>query len=146
MADREGVMQALAREAYEEDGEPLGASWAHLDEPDKVPWLHRVGIGPLGFPKARGTYRRRTRQKPIRVIWREDGRDRSKAFGGINRYVKDEVRWARRKSELPVLVINVETGRVWDTAFGGSVSRDPRAATPEERERILAMKLTYECR
>jgi hypothetical protein len=98
---------------------------------------------PLARPAKRQSYRRPTRDKPFRVVWREGGKDRSQAFGGPGQLAQDEAR-RRWLMGWSVLGVDVRSGYVYDYDLGHFKKR--REPTNEERERILAMGFTYDPR
>lgn len=108
---------------------------------------------PLGTPKAGEAYRRPVQDKPFRVIWREGERDRSRAFGGPGEFAHHEAR-ARDREGAMLIGADIRHGWVYDfdTSEWHSTYNmlgkwgQRREPTPEERERILAMGLTWDPR
>lgn len=109
---------------------------------------------PLGTPKAGEAYRRSVQDKPFRVIWRDPaGHDRSRAFAGPGEFAHHE---ARQRNWTGSMLIGADIRRgwvyEWDDTHWHSIYNllgkwgQRREPTPEERERILAMKLTWDPR
>lgn len=90
------------------------------------------------------SYRRRTKDKPIRVIWFEDGKDRSKAFRWRGP-AEEHANWVWRTVENSrPLVVNLGNEKVYDARY--SDEEGPRQPTPAEVERIKAMKFKRDAR
>lgn len=95
--------------------------------------------------KKAGSYRRKQKDKAIKVIWYdpEKGRDRAKAFKWIGPAL-EHASWARRMTaDANPLIVNLASERV---TIDNELLLGTRRLRPEERERVKAMKFTRDPR